>query len=67
MREIHADQDTLIVKILNAVPEVTSVTASSGPVAVGTEITATAAFKDDGTDDTHTAVLDMGRWQRNPG
>lgn len=48
------------VNILNVVPTVGAITATTDPVQVNTQITASTSFTDPGTPDTHTAVWDWG-------
>jgi len=43
--------------VLNVAPTVGLLTVLSNPVSLGTPITVSAAFSDQGTNDTHTAVL----------
>jgi PKD repeat protein len=52
--------DTASVAITNVAPSVSGVTVSINPVAVKTDVHATAAFTDAGTGDTHTASIDWG-------
>lgn len=53
-------QRSVTVNIANVAPVITGVTASTGPGAVGTEVTANALFTDAGVLDTHTAVWSWG-------
>ncbi len=55
-----SDEDTATVSIANVAPVLSTITAPTNPVAVNTEITASANFTDAGTADTHTATIDWG-------
>ena len=46
--------------VLNVDPEVQTLTGPLAPQPVGTPVTVTATFTDQGTQDTHTAVIDWG-------
>lgn len=53
--------DSRIVMIIdNVAPVLGTITAPSDPIAVNTEITASAKFTDAGANDTHTASIEWG-------
>jgi len=54
------DSATASVTVNNVAPTVGDITAPVEPVAVNTEINASAGFTDSGTLDTHTAIWDWG-------
>jgi photosystem II stability/assembly factor-like uncharacterized protein len=51
---------TLDIEVRNVPPVLGAITAPTGPVKIGTEITVSANFTDVGILDTHTAVWDWG-------
>ena len=52
--------DDATVTVNNVAPTVGAITAPVAPVALGTEVAASAGFTDPGTADTHTALFDWG-------
>src|SRR5438067_2260853 len=50
----------LLVTVLNAAPSITSFSLSAADMEAGQAVTATGAFADAGTADTHTATIDWG-------
>ena len=47
-------------RVTNVAPRVGALAGAAEPIAVGTQLTLSAAFTDPGTADTHTATLDWG-------
>lgn len=54
-------QETSLVTLANAAPEISAVTTSAGaPVPVGSSVSVTAPYSDAGSNDTHTWSVDWG-------
>lgn len=56
----RSSSSALAQQVTNASPRVGPLSGAAEPVAVGTQLTLTAAISDPGTADTHTAIVDWG-------
>jgi PKD repeat protein len=55
-----SDTDTVEIEVLNAVPQITLITAPIAPVQVRENVAVWASFIDLGAEDTHTALINWG-------
>jgi PKD repeat protein len=58
--DLGESEYTAAVNVTNVAPVVTSLTLPTGPIAVNTPITLSAAFTDVGTADTHVGAFELG-------